>query len=184
MGVRGGRAVVVVAKVANCIPVDVLGDVKGERYAAVSNHGGAERKAPGQVVHAGGLELMLDVQAVAAVIEFQVDGILLAEVSVRIALARAVVLVLRPDVIGEHLEMIREAFRQVRNYRMVIAIAEAGCLICRNGQRLVEQCGSNTCNGAIGERICAVEDGPAELVGPINYIIPLPRLFRIVPPRP
>ncbi len=95
----------------------------------MSDHAGADFEAPGQFVDASGFELLGDVQTVAAVVNRQIDGILLAEIGIGIALARGIVFVLRPDVIGEQLEMIGEALGEVNNQRLVIAMTKTGCFI-------------------------------------------------------
>ncbi len=61
----------------------------------MSDHGRTEQEAPRQVVHASGLELVADIQAVAAVVEIDVERILLPEVRIRVAFAGAIVSVLR-----------------------------------------------------------------------------------------
>lgn len=60
-----GRTIVVVAEVGHSVAIDVLRDVEWKWHAGVSDHAGADFEAPGQLIDAGGFELLGDVQTVA-----------------------------------------------------------------------------------------------------------------------
>ena len=98
-------------------------DIEGERHSGVRDHTGADFEAPGQLVNASSLNCCLMSRLLRPVIHRQIEGILLAEISIGIALARAIVLILRPDVIGEQLEMIGEALGEVYDQRLVVSVS-------------------------------------------------------------
>ena len=80
-----------------------------------------------QLGRGGGLELVRDVEAVAPVVQLDVERILRAEEGVGVALARRVVLVLRPRVVDEELVAVREAPGQVDHH--LVEVAPAGAAV-------------------------------------------------------
>src|SRR6266850_1146637 len=107
------------------VAVHVHVDVAGIGQTAMRGSKSAEGDAPGEFVDAGEFELVGDVQAAAAIIQFQVKRILRSEEGAGVALARSVVHVLREGVVGEELEMPREALVQTGDELVVVAVTKA-----------------------------------------------------------
>jgi hypothetical protein len=87
--------------VDHAVAVGVLEDVRGKGTPLRAMNSPPMRKPGAQLGGSGGLELVRDVQAVAPVVQLDVEGVLRAEERVRVALAGGVVLVLRPRVVDE-----------------------------------------------------------------------------------
>src|SRR6266850_8399622 len=107
------------------VAVHVHVDVAGIGQTAMRGSKSAEGDAPGEFVDAGEFELVGDVQAAAAIIQFQVKRILRSEEGAGIALARGAVHVLRESVIGKELETPGEALVHAGDKFVVVAVAKA-----------------------------------------------------------
>src|SRR4029077_9068445 len=109
------RSVVIVTIVGCFVTVYVYIDVQREQDARVSDQRARHGETPWQVVNSSRLELMSHVEPVPAIVQVDVSRVLRTEIGVGVALARGVVLVPRPDVVRENLEVIRKPLIDVHN---------------------------------------------------------------------
>src|SRR5215813_8624575 len=145
----------------------------------MSDEVAAPNEAQRQVSNDTSLELMADVEPVAAVVKVDVEGVLSAEEGVGVALAGSIVLVGGPSVVSKELEAVRKALVGADDQFVIVPVAKAGqCTGTEDGKGAVRRksakdqgtsCWTDSCTTRLGGKDCA-----PKLICPGRDKVPLP----------